>query len=41
VEVARFGEICRAERIKIAHCQLGCFGNGSNSSSRHSKRLGQ
>lgn len=27
VEVRRIGEICIAERIKIIHCQLGCFGD--------------
>lgn len=26
VAVARIGEICQVERIKITHCQLGCFG---------------
>jgi hypothetical protein len=36
-EVARIGEICQAEQIKITHCQLGCFGDRSNGSSRRSK----
>lgn len=28
VTVARIGEICMQQRIKIVHCQLGCFGGG-------------
>lgn len=28
VDVCRIGEVCRAERIKITRCQLGCFGDG-------------
>lgn len=27
VEVERIGRICQQKAVKIAHCQLGCFGD--------------
>jgi len=26
VELARIGELCQSENIKVTDCQLGCFG---------------
>jgi hypothetical protein len=26
VDIRRIGDVCQVEKIKIVHCQLGCFG---------------